>query len=129
MGKDELEGFRRQLLGMGQRLKGTVGELEQEAFRNTADDARGNLSKTPIHLADLGSDAFEQEITMSLLESEGQRLEEIAAALGRIEQGTYGRCERCGQEIARERLQAVPYTRFCRDCAEREENADVPGNL
>lgn len=129
MTKDELEKFRRQLVDLGRRLEGDVAELEQEAFRTTGGDTRGNLSNTPVHLADLGSDTFEQETTMGLLENEAQRQEEIAAALDRVNQGTYGQCERCGKEIGKDRLRTVPYTRLCRSCAERESSNLAPGNL
>ena len=78
-----------------------------------------------MHLADLGSDNYEQEVALSLLENREQTLEEVAAALARIEQGTFGRCEECGREISKERLQAIPFTRLCIRCA-REEEAEVP---
>ena len=69
--------------------------------------------------ADLGSDNFEQEVSLSLLENEGQLLERVSAALARIDQGTFGRCQECGRDISRERLDAVPYTPYCIQCAAR----------
>ena len=53
----------------------------------------------PIHMADIGSDNFEQEFTLSLMENEGVALEKIEASLERIEEGTYGACEECGVKI------------------------------
>jgi RNA polymerase-binding transcription factor DksA len=129
MTEAERDGFRQQLLELGKHFKGKVSDLEKEALRNTGGDASGNLSNTPVHLADLGSETFEQEINLSLLENEDQRLEEIAAALQRLDEGTYGRCENCRKEISKERLRAVPYTRFCVACARESQEGASPGNL
>jgi RNA polymerase-binding transcription factor DksA len=122
MTQAEFERYEQRLLALGQRLTGDVSGLTDEAFRKTGGEASGNLSNTPLHLADLGTDNFEQEITLSLLETEGRQLEEIAAALERIRQGTYGRCQECRKEIPRERLDAIPYTRYCVDCARRSQD-------
>lgn len=132
MTKSELERYRNLLLGLGRRLKGEVSSLQTEAFRTTGGASSGNLSNTPMHMADLGTDAFEQEVAASLLETEELKLEEIAEALARIDQGTFGRCEECHKEIAKERLQALPSTRHCIQCARRlqdEEQAQPPTNL
>jgi len=75
----------------------------------------------PIHMADLGTDNFEQEFTLSLLQNEEQLLGEIAAALERVSQGAFGRCENCQGEIPKARLQAVPYARYCVECARKLE--------
>ncbi len=125
----ELEGYRQQLFSLGRRLKGDVSDLAHEALRETGGAAGGNLSNTPVHLADLGSDSYEQGVALSLLENREQTLEEVAAALRRIEQGTFGRCEECGKEISRERLKAIPFTRLCIGCAREEETPAAPGNL
>jgi RNA polymerase-binding protein DksA len=120
MTQEEREEYRRILLALGKRLQGDVGELTNEALRKSGGEAGGNLSNTPLHLADLGSDYYEQEMSMSLLETEERQLEDVADALGRIDKGTFGICEECGQEINAERLQAVPYARFCIDCARKQ---------
>ena len=126
MTKAELEAYRRQLLDLGKGLQSKVSDLGQEAFRKAGGEESGNLSNTPLHLADLASDNFEQEVALSLLETEEQRLEEIAAALERIADGTFGHCEECHREISSERLQAIPYTRLCIDCANRVESHAPP---
>ena len=89
----------------------------------TGGGAAGNLSNMPIHMADLGTDNFEQEFTLSLLQNEEQLLDEITGALERIRQGTFGQCEECEGEIPKARLQALPYARNCVECARKlEEN-------
>jgi RNA polymerase-binding transcription factor DksA len=125
----EKKQYQRQLLGLGNRLKAHLAILEEAALRKTGGEASGNLSNTPLHMADLGSDTFEQEVSLSLLESENQQLEEIGAALERIDQGTYGKCEECGGRISAERLQAIPYAWLCIECARGAEQSGLPGNL
>jgi RNA polymerase-binding transcription factor DksA len=119
MTQAELDNFRQQLLALRNRLTGDVSHLTNEALRHAGGEASGSLSNTPIHMADLGSDNFEQEFTFSLLQNQEQALEEISQALQRIEQGTYGRCEECHSAIPKARLQALPYTRYCVACARK----------
>ena len=121
MTKAEIQAYRDSLIALRDRHNGDVSHLADEALHRTGGGASGNLSNMPIHMADLGTDNFEQEFTLSLLENEEQLLSEIAAALARIEQGTFGRCEECGGEIPRARLQAMPYARYCVECARKLE--------
>ena len=114
MSTAELASCRGKLLALRDRIAGDVSSLADEA-RNSEDEASGNLSHVPIHMADLGT--HEREFTMGLLENEEQTLEEIAAALGRIEQGVFGHCEGCQKSIPQDRLHALPYARYCVECA------------
>ena len=118
MNSTEMSTYRHQLLALRNQLNGDVSHLSDEALRKNG-DAGGNLSNTPIHMADLGTDNFEQEFTLSLIESEEGRMKEINAALDRIEHGGFGRCEECQKVIPKARLQALPFTRYCVDCARK----------
>jgi RNA polymerase-binding transcription factor DksA len=118
----ELEAYRQQLLDLGKRMERDLSGLADETLREGGGPARGNLSNTPVHPADLGSDNFEQDLTLSLMENEGQTLEEISAALDRVSKGAFGKCESCGRDIPPERLQAIPYARLCIDCARKEDS-------
>lgn len=122
----EREDFRRQLLALGYRLKSDFATVAGEALRVAGGEPSGSLSNVPVHPADLGTDSFEQEVSLSLLENQDQVLEEIVAALQRMEQGKYGTCERCRREIGMERLRAVPYARLCIDCARAVESGAAP---
>ncbi len=115
----ELQQYQQLLLSLGRRLRGDVEDLSSEALRRSGGEASGNLSNAPMHLADLGTDTYEQEMSVSLLENSERALEEISAALDRIDQGTFGQCEECHRAIGRERLRAIPYTRHCVECARR----------
>jgi DnaK suppressor protein len=121
MTRNELEGFRRQLLALRERLDGDVSHLTDEAM-HTADQAGGNLSHVPLHMADLGTDNYERENTLRLLANEGRLLGEIDAALERMDKGTFGRCEECGGPVVpRERLKELPFTRYCVTCAQERD--------
>jgi RNA polymerase-binding transcription factor DksA len=124
-----LDQYRQVLLALGRRIRGDVLDLSNEALRKSGGEASGNLSNAPMHLADLGTDTYEQEMSVSLLENSERALEEIAAALDRIDQGTFGRCEECGRDIGRERLRAIPYTRHCVDCARRLQGEGTPAGF
>jgi RNA polymerase-binding transcription factor DksA len=121
MTKTEIQSYREQLIALRSRHNGDVSHLTDEALRRSEGSAAGNLSNTPIHMADLGTDNFEQEFTLSLLQNEEQLLDEISAALERMNQGIFGRCEECQGEIPKARLQAVPYARYCVTCARKLE--------
>jgi DnaK suppressor protein len=121
MTKADLKGFQQQLLDLRARLNSDVSHLTDEALHQTGQEAGGNLSSMPIHMADLGTDAFEQENTLNLLQNEEQVLADIAAALERVDQGTFGRCEECNAEIPEARLRALPYARYCVECARKQE--------
>ena len=114
MSTAELANYRGELLALRGRLAGDVSSLADEAL-NSEDEASGNLSHVPIHMADLST--YERELTLGLLENEEQTLEEIAAALGRIDEGTFGHCEGCRKAIPKDRLHALPYARYCVECA------------
>jgi RNA polymerase-binding transcription factor DksA len=83
----------------------------------TGGEAAGGISNAPLHLGDIGSEAYTQELGVTLLENETYLRDEAIAALERLNKGTFGRCENCGAEIVEERLEAVPYTRYCAPCA------------
>jgi RNA polymerase-binding transcription factor DksA len=97
--------------------------LQGEALRPIGGAASGGLSDLPRHIADRSSEAFEEDVALSLLENEGHILDEVEAALGRLDAGTFGMCADYGTAIPRERLTALPYTRSCRPCEEMHEAA------
>ena len=121
MSEAEARAYRQRLLGLLRRLDRDRSQLKEEALQTMGGEASGGLSDVPLHLADLGSHDFEEGMTLSLLENEEQLIEEINAALDRLDQGIYGRCVACQQEIPKERLQALPYARYCVPCAERQQ--------
>ena len=76
----------------------------------------------PTDMAELGSDNFDQELTLNLLGSEKNALDQIDGALERIKEGSFGQCEECGITIPDPRLEAIPYAALCVQCASRQED-------
>ena len=122
--QDELESFRKVLLNLRARLRGDLDQMTDEALRRTQSEASGNLSNVPLHMADLGTENYDQEFTLGLIESEQATLEQVQSALGRLNAGTFGKCEECHEPIAKPRLQALPYTRHCIQCARKLEGGE-----
>jgi DnaK suppressor protein len=121
MNRPELKVYKDLLLALRARLTGDVNQLRENSLRKSRSEANGDLSSMPIHMADIGSDNYEQEFSLSLMENEGAVLEKIQASLDRIEEGTYGACEECGAKIPKTRLNAIPYTTVCVKCASQQE--------
>lgn len=118
--KAEINEFKALLLHRRGVLEGDVKSLENEAMKRGSDV--GDLSTLPMHLADLGTDSFEQEMSLGLMESESDELKHINEAFERISDGSFGLCENCKKRIPKERLRAIPYTRLCVNCKMKEEN-------
>ena len=87
---------------------------------------QSRTTSMPSHMAELGSVNFDQELTLSLLGSERNALEQIEAAITRLEEGRYGQCETCGVKIGKSRLRAIPYAAQCVRCASKQEDAPEP---
>lgn len=121
MNKKKQEAHRQQLFTMAARLQNDLTSLRGAALRKTGGEESGSLSNAPLHLADLGSDSFEQEVAVGLLQNEQQTLGAISEALDRIDNGTFGVCEGCGASIPEERLTAVPFASRCVPCTEQVE--------
>lgn len=110
--------FRELLLAFRHRLVGDVSMMSREALGGS-DGAADNHA--PIHPAEVGTHSFEQEFTLNLLSTDGERLDRIDAALEKIGLGTYGACDECGGRIPRARLEVIPDTPYCVKCATRLE--------
>jgi len=119
MTKKKREAYRKQLLGLSARLGGDISSLEDQARTPTGGQGVGNLSNAPMHLGDMGTEVYLQELNATLLENEEYLRSEVLAALERVDNGTYGDCEKCGQKIIEERLELLPYARYCTPCAEK----------
>jgi DnaK suppressor protein len=121
--KKELNQYKELLVALRARLRGDVSGLAGAALHQTRSEASGDISSMPTHMADIGSDNFEQEFTLSLLEKDGGTLEDIEAALERIEESVYGLCVECNGRIPKTRLNVIPYTAHCVKCASKLEGS------
>ncbi len=117
MKKRESKPFKELLTVLRARLRGDVSGLADAALNKNA--AAGSGSTLSNHMADMGSDQYEQDFSLSLMANEEEVLEQIEAALVRIEEGTYGVCEACEGKIPKMRLNALPFTAHCVKCADK----------
>ncbi|HPD32220.1 MAG TPA: TraR/DksA C4-type zinc finger protein [Phycisphaerae bacterium] len=115
----ELEEFRQLLLSKRQEIVRDVTNLEDEAIRQAS--GASTSSSMPIHMADLGTDTWEQELTLGLIENERNLLREIDEAIERIDNRTYGICLATNKRISKARLQAKPWAKYCIEYARRRE--------
>jgi len=119
--KEDLESYRTALTNLRDRLRGDLNQMTDEALGRDQPESSGNLSNVPLHMADVGTENYDQEFTLGLIENDQATLDQIQDALGRIGKGTFGRCRECGEPIAKPRLQALPYTPTCIECARKLE--------
>jgi RNA polymerase-binding transcription factor len=110
----QLHRFRDRLLEERRRLQESLSRLYGEAVQNNPENLGDTTART--HLADLGSETFEQSQNLGLAEQASRTITETDRALERIEQGTYGICESRGRPISTDRLEAIPSASRCAAC-------------
>ncbi len=112
------EQTRQLIVSERERLEGLVREREAEGVGTQSEtDSISELAAHDQHIGDLGTETFEREKDLSLLEQLEAEIGDLDAALRKVDEGTYGLCEVCGREIGAERLEAMPGTRTCIDHA------------
>jgi DnaK suppressor protein len=115
----DTEHFRQRLLDERARVQEALDYLHEENPGSMEDETQEIPSDN--HPADYASITVDREIDYTLEENEERVLVAIDDALGRIDDGTFGKCRSCEQQIALERLEALPYTTHCVDCKRKEE--------
>ncbi|MCX5660199.1 MAG: TraR/DksA family transcriptional regulator [Planctomycetota bacterium] len=123
MSKRDYDHYHRLLLEKRAEILGDVASLQTDQRNNTG----GNLSNMPLHMADVGSDHYEQEFTLGLVESERKLLHEINEALRRMQRGIYGVCLEKGEPIGKPRLDAKPWAKYCIAVAREMERRGKTG--
>ena len=113
----DLDTRRGELLALRERVLGAA----QDIVEGDVEDGELSSAAGDQHIADHASEMVDREVDVSLEENAEQIVYEIDRAVARIDAGVYGRCERCGQEIPEERLEAVPYATLCVTCKQLEE--------
>ncbi|MCF7761035.1 MAG: TraR/DksA C4-type zinc finger protein, partial [Cephaloticoccus sp.] len=109
------------LLDLRQHLSAGIELHSEETLKRSAKDDAGDLSSYGQHMADAGTDTFDRDFALSLVSSEQEALSEIEAAIKRVHEGTYGICEITGKPIAKDRLLAVPFTRYSTEAQKQIE--------
>ncbi len=126
MKPEELGTFRSMLRMLQARLRGDVEQLKEEAFSGSE---AGGDQRSSNHMAEMGSDAWDLDFSLQLVENDQGVLEEISHALKKFDDGSYGMCELCLEQglpeskakIPKARLLAIPHARNCVDCERKKE--------
>lgn len=119
MRTDHLKKYEKALHDLEQQIRIDMQSRINRVSEQT--NAPGNLSNIPTHNADHDAEGLDAEIATG--DEQSRRLQDVEAALGRIEGGTYGTCVGCGRKIKKERLDALPETPYCIECERRHEMA------
>ncbi len=125
--KDELRIYKQKLLALRLQLWGRNDYISYGALYAAADDA--GASRMPIHMAEMGSQQYDRDFCVGLLEMNSELLDQVEYALEQLENGTYGICEECGKRIPRKRLNAIPYANLCIKCAQLNECGIGAGSI
>lgn len=125
--KKEWDPYRAALLAKRKALMGDLHGMRDEVMGQSQQDASGDLSKMPIDMADVGSDSYEREFTISLIEGDQSILAEIDEALDRMANGAFATCTNpeCGKPIPRARLEIKPYAKLCIECQKKSEKGKL----
>lgn len=124
MPKKQLAHFEQRLLEERRRVLKELGH-HGDTFGPNAESDSGDTAAYSFHMADQGTDAMEREKAFLFASQEGRFLWHIDQALRRLYRSpdTFGKCHQCGQDIAFDRLDALPHARYCIECKQREEDA------
>ena len=121
--KRDLPKFKALILEKRETLLEELGNLKEDAIEKSYQDYTGEHSTYSFHMADQGTDAQEREKAFLFASREGRYLSYLDQALDRIEAGTYGYCDECGEAIAKARLEAVPTAKLCVACKSKKEGS------
>lgn len=118
---DKFRRYYRLLIELRNHVTGQLDQHTEDTLKRSSKEDAGDLSSYGQHMADAGTDTFDRDFALSLVSSEQEALSEIEAAIQRIKAGTYGICEISQKPIAKERLLAVPFTRYSADAQKEIE--------
>ena len=113
MKTDKMRHYREALLALRRQVRGNADHVVESIREDVNLDT--NVSAAPVHLADVAGTAVDAEV--EIFQTERGMLDEINAALGRIDRDQFGLCQDCGAVISEQRLDAIPYTPICGRCA------------
>lgn len=122
--KLELKNIRKELVAAKAQVLEELLKLKGESLNKTFKDASGDLSGYSFHMADMATDLYDREFSLELAEGERDTLYALDEAIKRVDEGSYGRCDSCGDVISKQRLKAMPQVEYCIKCQEKEEKSE-----
>jgi len=123
LNEKDIRHFRERLMEERKNVQDELDWVERNYIGSSQRESSGEVSGHATHLADMGTDSIEMEKAYFIGDTRGETLEDIDEALEKLGKGAYGVCESCGEQIAVERLEAVPYAKLCLKCKTEEERA------
>ena len=121
MGKRDMKAYKKLLMAERERITGEIQHIANDTLRKSQKDASGDISGYTYHMADVATDSYDREFSLGIASGEVDVLYDINEALKRIEDGIYGSCLACEKAITKNRLKAVPHTKYCIKCQSKEE--------
>jgi len=118
---EKFKRYHKLLIDLRKHLTEGIERHSEETLKRSVKDDAGDLSSYGQHMADAGTDTFDRDFALSLVSNEQEALSEIEAAIKRIHDGTYGICEITAKPISKERLLAVPFTRYSAEAQKQIE--------
>jgi RNA polymerase-binding transcription factor DksA len=119
--KKQRQNIRTALEALASRVRSDADAMMEQVRHSSGGNGGSELSNAPFHLGDMGTEEYLYDLNTTLLANEQYIAVEARAALDRMENGKFGICESCETPIGKARLEAIPYTRYCVKCAEKED--------
>lgn len=119
--KKNLSDFKKLILKIKDEIMDDIKHISDDTLKKSQKEASGDISGYTYHMADVATDTYDREFSLSLASNDRQFLYELEDALKKIDEGAFGICESCKSSIAKTRLKAVPYARFCVKCQQIKE--------
>lgn len=122
LNQSDLDKYGKILSALASRVRLDAAAMLELAHGASGGNGSGELSNAPLHLGDMGTEEYLYDLNAALLSNEQYIAREAGEALRRMREGTFGVCEDCGKPIAKQRIDAIPFTRYCVKCAAKENS-------
>ena len=119
--KKSLDQFKKVLIKRKAEINDEINHISSDTLMRSQKEASGDIAGYSYHLADVATENYDREFSLSLASNERDILYEIDAALQKIKDGSFGLCEDCEKAISKTRLKAVPYAKTCIKCQQAKE--------
>lgn len=120
MDNRDIQAFKEELSNRGREIEHVIEIMKENKTAEQDKYSPTELSNYDNHPAEMGTQLYQSEFNNALRVHEEHQLKEVHDAIGRIDDGLFGKCELCGKEIDLERLKVLPFTRLCIDCEENK---------
>lgn len=121
MSEKDLQKYKEKLLNLKEQVSDEIKHLSEDTLMKSQKELSGDMSGYGLHMADVASDNFERDFSLERVSDGRNVIIEINEALRRVDEGTFGKCSMCKGPINKQRLEALPHSRFCKRCKEKHE--------